>query len=101
MRLIVTSCLSAIVASLAVTSVRAEEFPIISRLVVREGTVLISEDKEGKLRYSLIDRNGSQTETNMSQAQLAKKYPDISDRLEPATAKNGQIPYAGMLILDR
>ena len=100
MRFILTSCLSAIIASLTIPSLHAEELSIIARLVVREGTVIVGEDSQGELRYSLIDRNGRKTETNMSQAQLAKKYPDISDRLEPATA-NGQIPYAGTQIFDR
>lgn len=101
MRPILTTCLSGIVASLSVASIHAEELPIISRLVVREGTVLISADREGRLKYSLIDRNGSQTETNLSQVQLARKYPDLSDRLEPAVAENGQIPYSGILFFDR
>ena len=100
MRFILTSCLSVTIASLIIPSLYGSELPTIARLVVREGTVIVSEDKQGELRYSLIDRNGEKTEVNLSQAQLAKKYPDLSDRLEPATA-NGQIPYAGVLMFDR
>lgn len=101
MRLVLTSCLSVAIASLSFHNVNAEELPILSRLVIREGTVLVSKDRQGELRYSLIDRNGDQTETNISQEQLATKYPDIYERFNPAVAEDGQIPYSGMQIHDR
>lgn len=101
MRLFLNTCLAIAIASLSIGSVKAEELPIISRLVVREGTVLITQDSQGQLRYSLIDRDGDRTETNISEAQLAAKYPDIYDRFNPAVADLEESPYAGMLIFDR
>ena len=100
MRLVLTSCLSVAIAGLSFHKVNAEELPILSRLVIREGTVLVSKDRQGELRYSLIDRHGNQTETNISQQQLAAKYPDIHDRFNPAVAESGEIPYSGVQILN-
>ena len=101
MRLIVSSCLSIAIATLSIGTVKAEQFPIITRLIVREGTVLVSEDTNGKLRYSLINRDGERIETNIPEAQLAEKYPDIYDRFNPAVADTKESPYAGMLEFNR
>ena len=100
MRLIVSGCLTIAIATLSINTVKAEEFPIITRLIVREGTVVVSRDTNGKLRYSLVDRDGDRIETNIPEAQLAKKYPDIYDRFNPAVADT-ESPYAGMLEFNR
>lgn len=101
MRLILSSCLSLTIVSLLIPSVKAESFPVITRLVVREGTVLVSQDSEGELRYSLIGHDGDRIETNIPEAQLAAKYPDIYDRFHPAIADTEESPYAGMLDFNR
>ena len=97
MRPILTSCLSMAIASLPINVVNANELPIISRLIVREGTVVIRQDANGELKYSLIDRAGNPTETNISETQLAAKYPDLYDRFHPAVADTDESPYAGTL----
>ena len=97
MRLIASSCLSIAIATLSINTVKAEEFPIITRLIVREGTVVVSRDTNGKLRYSLVNRDGDRIETNIPEAQLAKKYPDIYNRFNPAVADTKESPYAGVL----
>ena len=96
MRLIVSSFLSVAIATLSIGTVKAEEFPIITRLIVREGTVLVSQDTNGELKYSLVARNGEPIETNISEAQLAAKYPGIYNRFYPAVADREESPYAGM-----
>lgn len=101
MRLILSSCWLTAIALLSVSTVKAQDFPTIARLKVREGTVLVSQDFQGQLRYSLIDPDGNQVETNISQAHLAKKYPDIYDRFNPAVADTETSPYAGTLNFDR
>ena len=90
-------CLTIAIAILTIGTVKAEEFLIITRLVVREGTVIVSQDPQGRPRYSLIDRNGEQIETNILEAQLAAKYPDIYDRFYPAVADTENSPWAGTL----
>lgn len=101
MRPILSSCLSIAIVSLLTGNVKAENFPIITRLVVREGTVIVSKDSQGDLKYSLIDRNGDRIESNIPEAQLAKKYPDIYDRFHPAVADTKESPYAGLLDFNR
>lgn len=94
---LLSCCLAVAIATLSIRTVKAEEFPIITRLVVREGTVIVSHDPQGKPRYSLIDRNGKQIETNILEAQLAAKYPDLYDRFYPAVADTENSPWAGIL----
>ncbi len=97
-RILLSSCLSIAIASLSVSTVKAEDFPIITRLQVREGTVLVSRGFQGKLKYSLIDRQGNQIETNIPEALLAKKYPALYDRLNPAVADTENEPWAGTFL---
>lgn len=96
---LLSSFLSIATANLFITStVTAEEFPIIARLLVREGMILVSQDHQGQPRYSLMNHDGKQIETKISEAQLAAKYSDIYDRFRPAVADKKESPWAGTFI---
>lgn len=93
-----TSCLSVALATIPINLVKAEEFPVITRLVVREGTIIVTQNAFGKLKYSLIDHQGKEIETNISETQLEAKYPDIYNRFRPAVADTETSPWAGLII---
>lgn len=94
--ILLTSYLSIAIASLPINLVKAEEFPVITRLIIREGTIIVTQDFEGKLKYSLIDPQGNEIETNISEVQLEAKYPDVYNRFRPAVADLETSPWAGL-----
>lgn len=98
--ILLSGCLSIAIASLSISAVKAEELSVISRLIVREGTIVVSQDSKGELKYSLIDLNSNEVEINISEIQLAAKHPHIYDRLQPAVAEIEQSPWAGFFKFD-
>lgn len=82
-------------------AVRADEDIAIARLVMRDRTVIISQGKDGA-RYSIKDRDGELLHSNLSENELAEKYPNIYDQMRPAYAdgENGEkIPSLMMMAL--
>lgn len=81
------------------TAIHAEEPAIITRLVMRDRVVAITSGSDG-LKYSVITKDGTVLSANLSEAQLAQKYPDVYEQVRPAVASpeatKGVIPWAGM-----
>ena len=95
--ILVGICLSMTVAFFPINKVKAEESTVISRLMVREGTIIISQNSIGKIEYSLIDSEGNSLITNISEAQLVAQYPDLYNLIRSAIANPEIDPWAGML----
>ena len=85
------------IANFSIDGVSAEQLPVMSRIIVREGTVIVSKDSMNRLTYSLIDNNNNKIENNVLEVQFAAKYPSIYDRLRPAVANAKNTPYSGIL----
>ena len=96
--ILVGICLSMTIAFFPINDwVKAEESTVISRLMVREGTIIISQNSIGKIEYSLIDSEGNSLITNISEAQLVAQYPDLYNLIRSAIANPEIDPWAGML----
>lgn len=78
---------------------RAEEPVAITHLVMRDRIVIITSSSDG-LQYSLLTQDGSVIAANLSEAQLAKKHPNVYEQFRPAialpTSPNGVTIWAGM-----
>lgn len=94
--IVLGSCLSLAIASLITPTIKAEESIVISRLKVREGTLIVSKDA-GKIKYSLVNTEGESVVKNISEAQLIAQYPDLYDRFRSGIADSEVSPWAGML----
>lgn len=77
-------------------AVRADEDVTIARLVMRDRTVVISQGKDGA-RYSVKDKDGELLHSNLSEVELAQKYPDIYDQVRPAYADGEKLPSLMMM----
>jgi hypothetical protein len=88
----------AIVASslLLPAAVRADDDVTIARLVMRDRTVVISQGQDAA-RYSVKDKDGELLHANLSEVELAEKYPDIYDQVRPAYADGEKIPSLMMM----
>ncbi|NJK48567.1 hypothetical protein HC931_10615 [Candidatus Gracilibacteria bacterium] len=76
-------------------AVRADEDVTIARLVMRDRTVVIYQGKGGA-RYSVKDKDGDLLHADLSEVELAEKYPDIYDQVRPAYA-DGETPSLMMM----
>ena len=91
------SFLSIAIAFLVINPAKAEKSTVISRLIVREKTFLISQDSQGELEYSIVDSEGKSIANNISEAQLVAQYPDLHDLVRSAIADTEISPWAGLL----
>lgn len=96
--ILLSSCFSVAIALSAIAPVTAEESIIISHLMVRNGTLIVSQNSKGKIEYSLIDSEGNNVVKNVSEAQLIAQYPDLYDLVRSGVATDSESsPWAGML----
>lgn len=69
------------------TAIRAEEDVTITRLVLRDRVIVITSAPQGLL-YSVSTPDGAVLDANLSEAQLAAKYPDVYESVRPAVASD-------------
>ena len=95
--ILVSSCLAIASTCLTINFVQAEESTIISHLMLREATIVISQNSQGEIEYSLQDSSGQSLATKISEAQLVAQYPEIYRLVRPAVADTETSPWAGLL----
>ena len=69
------------------TATRADVRLPLTRLVMREHVVTITNGRDGLL-YSLSTKNSTVLDANLSSAQLEAKYPDVYENIRPAIASS-------------
>ena len=62
--------------------------PVVTQLVLRDRTVTITSAANG-YRYSIADESGAILSANLTEGQMAKRYPELLDMLRPAVADDG------------
>lgn len=72
------------------TAISAEEPATITRLVMRDHVIVITND-DG-LEYSVETKNGTVLSANLSENELAQKYPDVYEQVRPAYAEGENTP---------
>lgn len=91
--------LSVFFATATRASEQTSERPAITRLVLRDRTIVISSGSDG-LVYSVSTPDGTVVDANLSEEQLQAKYPDVYDNIRPAIAGSEEsenvTPWAGM-----
>ncbi len=84
---------------LVTTSTHANESekPIVTRLQMRDRTILIKNNGDG-LRYSVKAEDGTVLSANLTEAELASKYPNLYETVRPSIASPNGSPgiWAGM-----
>lgn len=84
---------------LVTTSTRANEptSTLVTRLQMRNKTILIKNNGDG-LKYSVKAEDGTVLNANLTEAELASKYPDLYETVRPSIAFPDSSPgiWAGM-----
>ena len=63
-------------------------YPMVTQLVLRDRMVTITSAPNG-YRYSIADGSGAILSADLTEAQMAKRYPELLDMLQPAVADDG------------
>ena len=77
---------SLLLASAPALELSAESQTVLSRLVLRDYTVTISQGAGGVERYDVYAQNGQVLDASLNVTQLQAKYPDVYGSLQPAVA---------------
>ncbi|MDB9528426.1 hypothetical protein PN498_20710 [Oscillatoria sp. CS-180] len=69
-----------------------ENAPVIAQLQLRDHTVVITSDDQGKF-YSVYDNSGTSLSAGLTEQEIADQYPELFDLLRPAIAdgENGEL----------
>lgn len=81
------------------TAINAEEPDTITRLVMRDRIVVITNGKDG-LKYSVKMKDGTVLSANLSENELAQKHPDVYEQVRPAYANDKNTPSLLMWVGD-
>lgn len=84
---------------LFLTAINAEEPDTITRLVMRDRIVVITNGKDG-LKYSVKMKDGTVLSANLSENELAQKHPDVYEQVRPAYANDKNTPSLLMWVGD-
>jgi hypothetical protein len=80
--------LMVVISTLFTSLTRANELnksTAITRLQMRDKVVLIKNEIDG-IKYSIKNQNGDVLSANISETELASKYPDLYETIRPAFA---------------
>ena len=64
-------------------------YPVVTQLVLRDRTVTITSAPNG-YRYSIADESGAILSANLTEGQMAKRYPELLDLLQPRGCRGGR-----------
>ncbi len=78
------------------TAIRAEEPATITRLVMRDRVIIITNAQDG-VKYSVKTKDGSVLSANLTEDELAQKHPDVYEQVRPAYAGDEKMP--GLLMM--
>lgn len=62
-----------------------ESNPVVAQLALRDRILIVTSAPSG-YRYSVADTAGSILNANLTENQLAERYPELLDKLRPAVA---------------
>lgn len=80
--------LALLIISVLSTTARAEQNrQIITQLELRDRIIKITSGSQG-LNYSVLSQDGTVLDANLNENQLAKKHPELYERVRPAVAKD-------------